>query len=67
MSVDTRAGLFYPPGYAFVVQLRSDSSVETGQIGGRVEHVVSGRVSHFTSLESLFAFMADILQEKGHI
>lgn len=66
MSVDTRAGLFYPPGSAFVVQLRSDVSVEAGQMGGRVEHVVSGRVGHFTSLESLFAFMAEILQEKGN-
>ena len=42
-----------PPHYAFVVQLAADTQVETGQIYGRVEHVVSRHATHFASLETL--------------
>jgi hypothetical protein len=52
-----------PPHYAFVVQLAADTQVETGQIHGRVEHVVSRHATHFASLEALLAFMAQILQD----
>jgi hypothetical protein len=58
---DQRAHLL--PHYAFVVQLATDTQVETGQIHGRVEHVVSRHATHFASLETLLAFMARILQD----
>ena len=51
------------PHYAFVVQLAADTQVETGQIHGRVEHVVSRHATHFDSLETLLAFMARILRD----
>lgn len=51
------------PHYAFVVQLAADTQVETGQIYGRVEHVVSRHATHFDSLETLLAFMARILRD----
>lgn len=51
------------PHYAFVVQLAADTQVETGQIHGRVEHVVSRHATHFASLETLLAFMARILRD----
>ena len=63
MSPENRAGSLYPPGYAFVVQLRADVSVERDQIGGRVEHVVSGGVEHFSSWEKVLAFMVRIINE----
>jgi hypothetical protein len=52
-----------PPRYAFVVQLAADTRIETGQIHGRVEHVVSRHATHFVSLETLLAFMARILRD----
>ena len=52
-----------PPHYAFVVQLAADTQVETGQLQGRVEHVVSRQATHFDSLETLLAFMARVLRD----
>ena len=49
--------------HAFVVQLRADTRIETGQMRGRVEHVVSRQAVTFESLETLLAFMARVLQE----
>jgi hypothetical protein len=46
---------------AFVVHFRTSSNVAHGPIEGRVEHVVSGRSTHFDSLEELLAFMARVL------
>jgi len=51
------------PQHAFVVQFRADTQVETGQLRGRVEHVVSRQATSFESLEVLLAFMARILRE----
>lgn len=50
------------PHYAFVVQWATDTHIEAGQLSGRVEHVVSRCATHFTSLEGLLAFMAQVLQ-----
>jgi hypothetical protein len=49
------------PHRAFVVQLREQVEVEHGQWAGRVEHVTSGRASHFQSIEELLAFMTSVL------
>ena len=49
---------------AFVVQLRAETAVEQGSLAGRVEHVVSGQATAFQSLETLLAFIAQVLCEE---
>ncbi len=46
---------------AFVVQFRADADITQGRCTGRVEHVVSGRATHFHSLVDLLAFIAPVL------
>jgi len=46
---------------AFVVHFRMSTDIAQGRIEGRVEHVVSGRATHFASLEELLAFIARVL------
>jgi hypothetical protein len=48
--------------WAFVVQFRSDTVVEQGYLAGQVEHVVSGQATAFQSLETLLAFIAQVLR-----
>jgi hypothetical protein len=48
----------FPAGRAFVLQLHADADVETGAVAGRVEHLASGRVTHFGSLVELMRFIA---------
>ncbi len=52
-----------PIHHAFVVQFHPDTSVEDGRMAGRIEHVVSGRARHFHSLETLLAFIAQVLRD----
>ncbi|WP_143301698.1 hypothetical protein [Candidatus Entotheonella palauensis] len=52
-----------PTSRAFVLQLRADSRVENGHVAGRVEHVVSGRATHFQSVDELLTFIAGALRE----
>jgi hypothetical protein len=47
---------------AFVVQFQADTAVEQGYVAGRVEHVVSGQATDFQSLETLLAFIAQVLR-----
>jgi len=63
MPQDTIKSQTFLPQHAFVVQLRADTQVETGQIRGRVEHVVSRQATTFESLEARLAFMARVLRE----
>jgi len=51
------------PAHTFVVQLRSDTQVEAGQMAGRVEHLISRHAMMFESLDTLLAFITRILQE----
>jgi hypothetical protein len=51
------------PQRAFVVQFHTDTEFGAGQVSGRVEHVVSGQATAFTSLEALLAFMDRVLRE----
>ena len=51
------------PHWAFVVQFRAETAVEQGCFVGRVEHVVSGQATQFSSLEELLAFMARVLTQ----
>jgi hypothetical protein len=46
-----------------VVQLATNTEIDTGQLHGRVEHVVSRQATHFASLETLLAFMAQVLRD----
>ena len=49
-----------------VVQFQADTALEQGHLAGRVEHVVSGQAADFQSLETLLAFIAQVLREKRH-
>jgi hypothetical protein len=51
------------PDHTFVVQLRADTQVETGEVAGRIEHLVSREAIMFESLETLLAFMARVLRQ----
>ena len=46
---------------AFVVQLRTQPSGTPLVWDGRVEHVVSGQMTHFHTLEELVAFISRVL------
>jgi hypothetical protein len=46
---------------AFVIQFRAETDVTAGRFAGRVEHVVSGQATHFSSLEELLGFIARVL------
>ena len=53
------------PHWAFVVQLREGTALTPDALQGRVEHIVSGQATLFTSLEGLRAFMAQVLTRHG--
>jgi hypothetical protein len=52
-----------PTNRAFVVQFRTQPTSRSSPYEGRVEHLVSGQVAHFHSLEELLAFMTRVLTE----
>jgi hypothetical protein len=52
-----------PSNRAFVVQFRSPPTGVSPSYDGRVEHLVSGQVARFHSLEELLAFMIHRLTE----
>ena len=47
---------------AFVIQFDATTAIERGEVVGRVEHVVSGQAIRFQSVETLMAFIAQILR-----
>jgi hypothetical protein len=51
------------PQRAFVIQFHADTEFSAGSVSGRVEHVVSGQATAFSSLEVLLAFMDRVLRE----
>jgi hypothetical protein len=51
------------PHWSFVVQLREGTALTSQAIQGRVEHITSGRVTDFCSLDALLAFMAQALTQ----
>ena len=53
------------PHRAFVVQFRAETAVAAGHLVGRVEHVVSGQATTFDTLDTLLAFIARVLAERG--
>jgi hypothetical protein len=52
-----------PTDRAFVVQFRAQPTGASSPYDGRVEHVVSGQVARFHSLEELLAFMIRVLTD----
>ena len=50
-----------PTNRAFVVQMRAQPLGAPLVWDGRVEHVVSGQMTHFHSLEELVAFISRVL------
>ena len=52
-----------PTNRAFVVQFRAQLSGASRGWEGRVEHVVSGQMTHFHSLEELLAFIRRVLPD----
>ena len=53
------------PQAAFVVQFIVGSDLHGGTVGGRVEHVASGRSARFASVEGLLRFFGDMLAQPG--
>lgn len=49
------------PQRAFVLQFYPAADVEHGRFVGRVEHVASGRTARFDSLDTLVAFLGQVL------
>ena len=54
-----------PTNWAFVVQLHACARVEKDEFTDWVEHLVSGRSTHFASLEALGAFITRVLRAQS--
>jgi hypothetical protein len=52
-----------PTNRVFVVQFRAQSTEASSAYDGRVEHLVSGQVARFHSLEELLGFMVGVLAD----
>jgi hypothetical protein len=52
-----------PANRAFVVQFRAQPTEASSAYEGRVEHLLSGQVGRFHSLEELLAFMVRVLSD----
>ncbi len=63
MSGDEEQSRLLPASRAFVLQIGADSRVENGLLAGRVEHIVSGRATHFESVDELLTFIAGALRQ----
>jgi hypothetical protein len=55
------------PRLAFVVQFRANSGGATKFYSGRVEHMTSGRVTHFHSRAELWTFLTQMLAEEERV
>jgi len=53
-----------PTNRAFLVQFRAQPSETPMAWEGRVEHVASGQVTHFHTLEALLTFMCRVLTDR---
>ncbi|MGH7961532.1 MAG: hypothetical protein ACRERD_06850 [Candidatus Binatia bacterium] len=53
------------PHWAFAVQLRQGSGFAPDTLHGRVEHIVSGQATTFSSLAELLAFMEQTLTSRA--
>ena len=51
----------YPTQRAFVVQLHAETNVAQSEVWGRVEHIVSGQMTYFQTVEELAQFIVHVL------
>jgi hypothetical protein len=51
-----------PMSRSFVVQFTADTVAASRRFRGRVEHIESGRSQRFASLDTLVAFIAELLE-----
>jgi hypothetical protein len=52
-----------PTNRVFVVQFRAQPTEASLPFDGRVEHLISGQVARFHSLEELLGFMVSVLAD----
>ena len=52
----------FPIRHAFVVQFASDTTLDAESMTGRIEHIVSGKVTRFESVDTMLAFVTQFLQ-----
>jgi hypothetical protein len=52
-----------PSNRVFVVQFRAQPTEASSSYDGRVEHLTSGQVARFHSLEELVGFMVSVLAD----
>lgn len=57
-------GMELPSGRAFVLHLDARAR-PPGLMVGRVEHIASGQIAHFGSLDDLIAFLAATVANRG--
>ena len=54
-----------PPERAFVVQLRAPADGDGERFAGRAEHIASGLVARFASVEELLGFVRQVLTSQA--
>lgn len=50
---------------AFVIQFRPDADLQQKRWEGRLEHISSGHVMHFHSLQELLGFLCEMMQQEN--
>jgi hypothetical protein len=53
-----------PSNRVFLIRLSSDAEPSAGNHRGRIEHIRSGRIERFSSLEKIEEFMSAILSSE---
>jgi hypothetical protein len=64
MSEPLREQPSLPVHRAFVVQIRAEAELDQDRVTGRVEHVLSGQATTFSSVEELLSFFAHVLGQE---
>jgi len=52
----------FPSARAFIVHFTRDAEL-VEQVRGRVEHVTTGRSKQFSTIDDLFAFVREVMQD----
>jgi len=61
MSAMSEKDVSLPANRAFVIQLQASSGASEVRHRGRVEHLASGRATHFADEDELLAFVDGVL------
>jgi hypothetical protein len=61
LKSDRPRGRQLPANHAFVVQLSREALGTHNSFRGRAEHIVSGRIAHFETVDELLAFIQQVL------